>query len=73
MSSSTVCPLYTVRPYTIFFVDTKNVWGGVIISIGFLLAVAGRRLILASNFIINAAMWEFILMCVFSSTFMKDG
>lgn len=73
MSSSAVCPLFNVKPYSIFFVDTKNVWGGVIISIGFFLAIAGRRMILVSNFIINAGVFEFVLMCVFSSTFMKDG
>jgi hypothetical protein len=65
-----MCPLFTVRPFSVFFVDTKNTWGAVIIVLGLYVGFLGRRFQQITNFLMSSSLTTFALMCTFSSTFM---
>jgi hypothetical protein len=67
-----MCPLYTVKPYAVFFENTKLVWGGLIIPLGVIIAFLGRKLLYVTSFFISMSVFEFTFMLIFSATFM-DG
>lgn len=67
-----MCPLYTVKPYSVFFDNTKLVWGAIIIPLGAVIALLGRKILLVTSFFISMSVFEFTFMLIFSATFM-DG
>ena len=72
VSSDQLCPLYEVRPYTIFFINTRNIFGGLIIPIGIFLSFFGRKFIKVSSFIVTTLTAMLVLGCAFSSTFLLE-
>lgn len=70
MTSRQMCPQFTVRPFSVFFVDTKNTWGAVIIGLGLYIGLLGRRFQQITNFLMASSLTTFSVLCVFSSTFM---
>ena len=67
-----MCPKYTVHSYSVFFEGSNGAWGAIIIPIGFLLMIIGRKFLKITIAFVNGAVFIFTLMLVFSSTFM-DG
>jgi len=65
-----MCAKFTVRPFAVFFVDTKNVWGGVLIGLGLFIGLCGRRFQKLTNFLLSSMITAFAMFLVFSSTFM---
>lgn len=67
-----MCAQYSVRPYTVWFVDVKLSIAGVLITLGIYIGFFGRKFQQVTNFIVTSLLVLFILMLVFTATFM-DG